>query len=107
MPRYEVTVQGQGIAVPLAGAVAVGFYRLVQVRAADPLEAELLAIERVESDWGETFYAFRNRSAPPYLTIHSIGVMSFWHRFLGAPKGYLFFSADGVQIPVDRRVERP
>lgn len=98
MPRYEVTVQGQGIALPLEGAVAVGFLRLVRVRARDPLAAETLAVERVRSDWEGSFYAFRNRGAPPYLTINAIGLLSFWHRLLGAPQGYIFYSAEGVQM---------
>ena len=106
MPRYEVTVQGQGIAVPLDGAVAVGFLRLVQVRARDPLAAEIHAVRVVESDWARSIYAFRNRGGAPYLTISQVGLLSWWHRFLGAPKGYMFFAADGTQMPVSPRFER-
>jgi hypothetical protein len=98
LPRYEVTVQGQGIALPIEASVAVGFLRLVRVRARDPLAAEMLAIESVRSDWERSFYAFRNRGAPPYLTINAIGLLSFWHRLLGAPQAYIFYSAEGVQM---------
>ena len=97
MPRYEVTVQGQGIAVPTDSAVAVRFLRVVHVRASDPVEAETRAVAFVRSEWTKSVYRFRNRSDPPYLTIIAIGLLSWWHRLLGAPSGYIFFTADGVQ----------
>jgi hypothetical protein len=106
MPRYEVTVQGQGIAVPIDEAVAVGFLRLVQVRARDPLAAEIHAVRLVESDWARSVYAFRNRGGAPYLTISQVGLMSWWHRFLGAPKGYIFFASDGAQMRPSARLEQ-
>jgi len=51
VPRYEVTVQGRGIVVPIGTSLAVGFLRIVQVRAADPVEAEIRAVELVGSEW--------------------------------------------------------
>ncbi|HUL46268.1 MAG TPA: hypothetical protein VLV25_04155 [Steroidobacteraceae bacterium] len=99
MPRYEVTVQGRGIALPLDGAVAIGFLRLVQVRARDPVDAEIRAVELVRSDWGASAHAGRNLGAPPYLTISRIGSLHWWHRLLGAPRGYMFFGEDGLQMP--------
>jgi hypothetical protein len=101
VPRYEVTVQARGIAVPIDAQVAVGFLRLVQVRARDPLEAEERAVERVRSDWEVSAYAFSSRSATPHLSIVRIGLLSWWHRFLGAPRGYIFFAEDGVQLSCD------
>ncbi|MGO9802990.1 MAG: hypothetical protein ACLPTM_00390 [Steroidobacteraceae bacterium] len=103
MPRYEVTVQGRGIAVPIDAAVAVGFLQLVQVRARDPLDAEVRAVERVRSDWDSSVYAFSNRGDPPHLTIIRTGLLSWWHRLLGAPKGYMFFAEDGMQLVYDPR----
>jgi hypothetical protein len=100
VPRYEITVQGQGIVVPIDTSLAVGFLRLVHVTALEPLEAEKRAVERVKSDWNCGPYALRNRGGPPYLTINNIGVLSWWHRVLGAPKGYIFFAEDGVQMPL-------
>ena len=106
MPRYEVTVQGQGIAVPIDTSLAVRFLRIVQVRARDPVQAQISAVELVKSEWRSSPYAFSNRSAPPYLTINTIGLLSWWHRLLGAPQGYIFFSEDGVQVPsANRRTE--
>ena len=99
MPRYEVTVQGQGIAVPVDSSLAVGFLRVVQVRARDPVAAEIHAVELVRSEWASSAYASRDRSGPPYLTINRIGLLSWWHRLLGAPKGFILFSEDGVQTP--------
>lgn len=99
MPRYEITVQGRGIALPLAASVAVGFLRLVQVRATTPLEAEARAVELVRSDWAASAHAARNLGGAPYLTISRIGLLSWWHRLLGAPRGYIFFGDDGVQVP--------
>lgn len=101
--RYEVTVQGRGIAVPINKSVAVGFLRLVQVRAKDPVEAELRAIEVVKSDWALSAYAFSNRSDTPNLSIFRIGLLSWWHRFLGSPQGYIFFAEDGVLLPSNDR----
>jgi len=98
VPRYEVTVQGQGIAVPIDGSVAVGFLRLVQVRARDPLEAEVRAIGLVESEWHSSPYGFRNRGGAPYLTISQVGLLSWWHRLLGAPREYIFFATDGARV---------
>jgi len=103
VPRYEVTVQGQGIAVPAEASLAVGFLRIVQVKAGDPVEAEIRAVELVRSEWAASAYAVRDRSGPPYLTINAIGVLSWWHRLLGAPRGYIFFSADGFRTPADGR----
>ncbi len=107
MPRYEVTVQGRGIAVPIDTSVAVGFFRLVQVCARDPVEAEIRAVELVKSDWASTAYAARNRSGAPYLTIFRIGLLSWWHRFLGAPQGYIFFAEDGLQVPPNGHCREP
>jgi hypothetical protein len=104
VPRYEVTVQGQGIAVPIGTSLGVRFFRIVQVRAKDPVQAQISAVERVTSEWRSSVYAFRNRSAPPYLTINTIGLLSWWHRLLGAPQGYLFFSEDGLQLPPEDRL---
>ena len=103
MPSYEVTVQGRGIALPLDTAVAVGFLTVVQLRARDPLEAETRAVEQVKAGWEASLYAWRNRGDPPYLTIIRVGLLSWWHRLLGAPKGYIFFTADGLQLPSDPR----
>jgi hypothetical protein len=107
MPSYEVTVQGRGIAVPIDNSVAVGFLRLVQVRARDPVEAEVRAVDVVKSEWASSAYAFRNRSGAPYLTIFRTGLLSWWHGLLGAPKGYIFFGEDGIQVPSDNPSKEP
>jgi hypothetical protein len=107
VPRYEVTVHGQGIAVPIHGSVAVGFLRLVQVLARDSTEAQERAVERVRSDWNCGPYVVTNRGGPPYLTVTSIGILSWWHRLLGAPKGYIFFAEDGAQLPASQPLEHP
>jgi hypothetical protein len=85
--------------VPLDTSLAVGFLRLVQVRAVDPVEAEVRAVELVRSDWSASAYASQNRGGAPYLTIIRIGTLSWWHRFLGSPGGYMFFAEDGVLVP--------
>jgi len=103
VPRYEITVQGHGIALPLEDCVAVGFLTLVQLRAANPLEAEVRAVELVRSDWAASPHASRNLGAAPYLTISRIGLLSWWHRLLGAPRGYIFFGHDGIQVPSPER----
>ncbi|MBS0579220.1 MAG: hypothetical protein JSR36_08150 [Proteobacteria bacterium] len=97
MPRYEVTVRAHGLLLPMHDSLAVGFYKVVPVRALDPVEAEVRAIEVVRRDWSATRYAFRNRGNPPMLTIERVGLLTWWHRLLGAPKGYVFFDAHGVQ----------
>ena len=107
MARYEVTVQGRGIALPVASAVAIGFLRLVQVRARDPVEAEVRAIELVQSDWALSVHAGHNLGAAPYLTISRVGLLLWWLRMLGAPQGYLFFSEDGVHLPSDSSARPP
>ena len=93
--------------MPIEGSVAVGFFRLVQVRARDPVEAEIRAVEAVKADWSASAYAFRNRGGAPYLTIFRVGLLSWWHRILGAPKGYIFFGEDGVQMPAESRGRDP
>jgi hypothetical protein len=103
VPRYEVTVQGRGVAVPIDGSVAIGFLRLVQVRASGPVEAEIRAVELVKADWSSSAHVARNRGGPPSLTIFRVGLLSWWHRLLGAPKGYIFFGEDGVQMPSGNR----
>jgi len=99
VPRYEVTVQGRGIVVPMEASFAVGFLRLIQVRAVDPVEAEVRAVELVRSEWSSSLFAAQNRGGAPYLTIIRIGILSWWSRFLGSPSGYLFFAEDGVLMP--------
>ena len=101
VPRYEVTVQGRGIVVPIDTSLAVGFLRIVQVRADDPVAAEVRAVELVGSEWSSSSYALANRGGTPYLTIIRIGLLSWGHRFLGTPSGYMFFAEDGVLMPSD------
>jgi hypothetical protein len=96
-------VQGRGIVVPIDTSLAVGFLRIVQVRATDPVAAEVRAVELVGSEWSSSSYACENRGGAPYLTITRIGLLSWWHRFLGAPSGYMFFAEDGVLMPADNR----
>jgi hypothetical protein len=88
--------------VPVESSLAVGFLRLVQVIARDSLEAQEHAVARVRSDWNVSVHAFRNRGGPPYLTVTAIGILSWWHRLLGAPKGYIFFSEEGIQMPTSQ-----
>ena len=102
MPSYEVTVQGRGIVVPVDTSLAVGFLRIVQVRAAGPVDAEIRAVQLVQSEWSASSHALSNRGGTPHLTIIRIGLLSWWHRFLGAPAGYMFFAEDGVLMPSSR-----
>jgi hypothetical protein len=83
----------------MRASFAVGFFKLVQVIARDPVEAQERAVERVRSDWNSDSHRLINRGGQPYLTVTAIGLLSWWHRLLGAPKGYIFFSEDGVQMP--------
>ena len=87
--------------MPIESALAVGFLRLVQVRASQPLEAEVRAVERVQNEWASSDYAQSNRGGTPHLTIVRIGLLSWWHRFLGAPGGFIFFAEDGVLMPTE------
>jgi hypothetical protein len=89
--------------VPIDAALAVGFLRIVQLRAVDPVAAEIRAVELVGSEWSSSSYAFRNRGGAPHLTIARIGLLSWWHRFLGTPSGYLFFAEDGLLMSPDNR----
>jgi hypothetical protein len=97
VPRYEVTVQARGIALPVADLVAVGFFRLVQLRARDALAAEVGAIELARAAWQASGHAARNLGGEPRFTIEAVGLLVWWHRLLGAPKGYIFFAEDGIQ----------
>jgi hypothetical protein len=106
VPRYEVTVQGRGIVLRLPSETAVGFLRIVHVRARSPLEAERVALRMVRQQWDSSDHAAANQGASPYLTIDTVGVLSLWHRLLGFPRGYIFFSADGVQARVDHPAGR-
>ena len=90
--------------MPVGSSLAVRFFRIVQVRAKDPVQAQVSAVERVTSEWQSSAYVFRDRSGPPYLTINTIGLLSWWHRLLGAPQGFLFFSEDGLQLASDDRL---
>jgi hypothetical protein len=106
MPRYEVTVQGRGIVVPVQAALAVGFLRIVQVTAGNPVAAQERALDQVRSEWHRGSCASANRSGMLYLTVDTIGLLSWWHRLLGAPEGYMFFSAEGLQLPSDQRLRQ-
>ena len=103
VPSYEVTVQGRGIVVPIETSLAVGFLRIVQVSASDPVNAEVRAVELVGTEWSSSSYALDNRGGTPYLTIVRIGLLSWWHKFLGCPNGYMFFAEDGVLMPSENR----
>lgn len=87
--------------MPIDTSLAVGFLRIVQVRADDPVAAEVRAVELVGSEWSSSSYALANRGGTPYLTIIRIGLLSWGHRFLGTPSGYMFFAEDGVLMPSD------
>ena len=89
--------------LPIDTALAIGFLRIVQVRAQDPVDAEVRAVELVGSEWSSSSYALDNRGGTPYLTIVRIGLLSWWHRFLGRPNGYMFFAEDGVLMPSENR----
>jgi len=102
VPSYEITVQGRGIVVPVDTSLAVGFLRIVQVRAAGPVEAEIRAVQLVGAEWSSSSHALSNRGGTPHLTIIRVGLLSWWHRFLGAPGGYMFFAEDGVLMPSSR-----
>ncbi len=93
--------------MPIDSSVAIGFFRLVQLRARDPVEAEIRAVEAVKADWDASAYACTNRGGSPYLTIFRIGLLSWWQTLLGAPRGYIFFGEDGLQIPSDARRRDP
>jgi len=93
--------------MPMDTSLAIGFLRIVQLSAGDPVEAEIRAVELVRSEWVRSTYACRDRGGPPYLTINRIGLLSWWHRLLGAPGGYIFFSEDGVQMPSEDRGGTP
>ena len=93
--------------MPIDTSLAVGFLRIVQVRADDPVEAELRAVELVGSEWSSSSYALNNRGGTPNLTIMRIGLLSWWHRVLGVPSGYMFFAEDGVLMPSNSRQSAP
>lgn len=97
---------GEAYYFPIQSSFAVRFLRLVQVVARDSIEAQERAVARVMSDWNSGAYAFTNRGGQPYLTVASIGILSWWHRLLGAPRGYVFFSEDGIQMPSSQRLEQ-
>ena len=82
MPRYEVTVQGRGIVLRLPTETAVGFLRIVHVRAGSPVEAERVALRMVRQQRDASDHAAANQGASPYLTIDSVGVLSLWQRLL-------------------------
>ncbi|HVN43699.1 MAG TPA: hypothetical protein VMT66_00495 [Steroidobacteraceae bacterium] len=98
MPRYEITVQGRGIVLPSDAAFAVGFLRIVQVRAKDPVDAEARAVALVMAEWCATDHATANRGGAPSLTILRTGLLSVWQRLLGAPADFIFFAEDGVVV---------
>jgi hypothetical protein len=71
------------------------------------VEAEVRAVELVSSEWSSSSYALNNRGGAPHLTIIRVGLLSWWHRLLGAPTGYMFFAEDGVVMPADNRWKSP
>ena len=93
--------------MPLGASLAIGFLRIVQVRARDPVAAEVGAVELVRFEWAASAYARADRGGPPYLTINRIGLLAWWHRLLGAPRGYLFFTEEGVHVPSEGQVRHP
>jgi hypothetical protein len=101
VPSYEVTVQARGIALPIAGLVAVGFFKVVRVQARDALEAEVRAIELAHLQWRTSAHAARNRGGEARFTIEAVGLYLWWHRLLGSPRGYVFFAEDGIQAVAD------
>ena len=99
--RVPALVDRNGDFATDLAAAGVNFFFTRGVRR--QLEAEIRAVEAVKADWSSSAYFFRNRGGAPYLTIFRVGLLSWWHRMLGAPKGYIFFGEDGVQMPSDSR----
>jgi hypothetical protein len=90
---FEVTVQGTGIRVAIDDAEAVGFYRLLNVIAEDGASAGRRAMEIVRGDWDTGQHSRINRGRTPDLRVEGIQVLPWWHRFMRAPRGYIFFPA--------------
>lgn len=107
VPTYDVIVQGRGIRVPVGEGIAVGFFRVVRVSAADPLDTEQSALGLARADWDSDPSARLNRGDPPRLTIDSIAKLPWWRRLFQRKRGYVFFPEDGVPMPSNNRSRGP
>ena len=94
MPTFEVTVEAHDILLPVDERDAVGFFRLVRVVADDHVSAETQALALVCSEWEASPNARLNRGSAPRLSIDGVAPLPWWHRFLRARRGYIFFTKD-------------
>ena len=94
MPLFEVTVKGCGIRLAVVDGEAVGFFRLVRVRAEDRPRAETKAIAQVNADWRNDVHASRNKGGALALTIDRTAQLSWWNHFVPRKSGYIFFAKD-------------
>jgi len=94
VPTFELTVLGRGILLPVADENALGFFRLVRVTARDQRTAESKALELVRSEWDASPNSRLNRGAAPQLRIDGVATLPWWHRFLPARRGYVFYSKE-------------
>jgi len=94
VPTFDVTVLGRGILLRVGNGDALGFFRLVRVTADDQSSAETKALALVRSEWEASPNARINRGSAPQLRVDSIGILPWWHRWLPARRGYIFFAKE-------------
>jgi len=94
MNVYGVTVEGRGIRVGIEDQDAVGFFRLVRVVALDVATAKNRATALVQAEWDAGPHRRLNRGNDPQLRVDSVSALPWWHRFLPARRGYIFFPED-------------
>jgi hypothetical protein len=95
VPMFEVTVEGRGIILRVGDGDVVGFFRLVRVVAQDQGSAETQALTLVRSEWEASPNARLNRGSAPRLHVDGVATLPWWHRFLPARRGYIFFPGGG------------
>jgi hypothetical protein len=94
---FRVQLHGRGIALVLADAAdpAIGFHCYRDVRAADPMLAQQVAVAKVLDEWRcKGAYVSANRGGVPTLHVEGCWSIGFWRGVLGRTAGYTFYSQE-------------
>ena len=97
MPHFRVRVEGKGIAVPIEGSIAVGFFATRAVRAHSPDEAIENVRSMIVAAWTTGKYAGWNNGLAPRIEIEDVWRSSWFRDLLFANDGHAFYPADGCE----------
>jgi hypothetical protein len=93
MPKYSVILEGKNFPMNVEGRRELwGFATTRRVKAKDPEEAELKAVEMIKKDKSLIDAIVKDDPVVPTIYLDSMYKLSWWRRLGG--KGYTFYTME-------------